>query len=96
MPIPLRRAFALLAALIPLVFLAACGPSNSVRLMYTPSGAAVLPKPGAPRVTVVMFDDKRPRQAIGERQDGSSFMANALVSDWVSRALGEELSLIHI
>ena len=92
MPIPLRRAFALLAALIPLVFLAACGPSNSVRLMYTPSGAAVLPKPGAPRVTVVMFDDKRPRQAIGERQDGSSFMANALVSDWVSRALGEELA----
>ena len=94
MPIPLRRAFALLVALIPLVFLAACGPSNSVRLMYTPSGAAVLPKPGAPRVTVVMFDDKRPRQAIGERQDGSSFMANALVSDWVSRALGEELACI--
>lgn len=92
MSIAVRRVFALVTALIPLVFLAACGPSNSVRLMYTPSGAALLPRAGAPQVTVVMFSDKRPRQAIGERQDGSSFMASSLVADWVSRSLGEELA----
>lgn len=92
MSIPVRRVFALAAALVPLVFLVACGPSNSVRLMYTPSSAAVLPRAGAPQVTVVMFSDKRPRQAIGERQDGSSFMATSLVSDWVGRSLGEELA----
>lgn len=92
MPIPVRRLLVFLMALSSLAFLTACGPSNNVRLMYTPSTAAVLPQPGAPRVTVVMFGDKRTRQAIGERRDGSAFMPNALVSDWVSRSLGEELA----
>lgn len=78
--------------LIVCTVLPACGPSNSVRLIYKPGPSAILPQPEAPRLTVVMFDDQRSNQAIGERRDGTSFVAASLVSDWASRSLGDELA----
>lgn len=86
---PLR----LLSIILLVCCLSACGPSNAVRLLsYTPSSLVTLPQPGAPLVAVVLFEDQRANQNIGIRLDGSPFLADRLVTDWVSRALGQELS----
>ncbi|MEG2005302.1 MAG: hypothetical protein RR014_04605, partial [Bilophila sp.] len=82
---------ALLLTLTMLALLTACGPSNSVKLIYSPGPNSVLPQPEAPRVTVVMFDDQRTNQNIGERKDGSAFTPSSLVADWVGRSLGDEI-----
>lgn len=76
------------------VLLTACGPGNTVRLMYTPPAAgAVLPSPGAPTVTVVIFDDQRPQPTVvGIKRDGASISPNAQVADWVARSLSDELA----
>lgn len=79
---------ALLLAL-PLV---ACGPGNTVRLIYSPAVENVLPQPAAPRVTVVMFEDQRTQQSIGVLRDGTVASAGSNVADWVSRSLGDELA----
>lgn len=81
-----------LGLVLCVTLLAACGTGNSVRLIYTPASSAMLPQPNAPRVTVVMFEDHRTQQVIGERRDGSAITPSSLVSDWVSRSLGDELS----
>lgn len=85
-------ALLLLAALA----LSACAPGSMVRLFYAPSASPVLPDPSAPRVTVVMFEDKRPVVQLGERKDGTSFMASSLVADWVSRSLADELTRLGL
>lgn len=74
--------------------LTACGPGNVVRLMYTPPVAGtVLPSPGAPTVTVVIFDDKRPQPTVvGVKRDGASISPNSQVADWVARSLSDELA----
>ncbi len=80
------------AALVLLVSLAACGPGNTVRLVYAPTGDPLLPQPDAPRVTVVKFDDKRPQQAVGALRTGASIAPGASVADWAARSLGDELA----
>lgn len=82
----------LCAALLAL--LAACGPSNNVRLLPPPPlDATVLPAPNAPRVTVVAFEDKRMDQTvIGTRRDNSAFVTTDNVSQWISKALADELA----
>lgn len=62
--------FALSCSLLALL-LTACGPSNTVRLLSPPPlDGSVLPTPNAPRVTVVMFEDKRMDQTtLGQRRD---------------------------
>lgn len=92
MSVRVRHSFTLLLTLATLALLVACGPSNNVRLMYNPSTASVLPQPQAPRVTVVMFEDQRPHQMIGERKDGSVFTSTSTVTDWISRSLADELA----
>ena len=74
-----------------LALLAACGPSNNVRLLPPPSlDASVLPAPNAPRVTVVMFEDKRMDQTvIGTRRDNSAFVTTDNVPQWISKALAD-------
>lgn len=74
--------------------LSACGPGNTVRLMYTPPAiGSVLPSPGAHTVTVVIFDDQRPQPTvIGTKRDGSSVSPNTQVADWVARSLSDELA----
>lgn len=86
------RTLAALLLVLAALALSACAPGNSVRLLYSPPDAAVLPDPSAPRVTVVMFEDKRPVVQVGERKDGTSFVAASTVSDWVSRSLADELA----
>lgn len=77
-----------------LALLAACGPSNNVRLLPPPPlDASVLPAPNAPRVTVVTFTDKRMDQTvIGTRRDNSAFVTTDNVSQWISKALADELA----
>ena len=88
------KPFALLAALVLPALLAACGPSNTVRLQpLPPQESVVLPAPSAPRVTVVAFDDKRQDQtSIGTRRDGSAFVTSDNVAQWVSKGLADELT----
>ena len=81
--------------LVLLAFLAtACGPANSVRLLPPPfQEGAVLPGPTAPRVTVVAFDDKRQDMTvIGSRRDNTAFVTNDSVTQWISKALADELA----
>ncbi len=77
-----------------LALLAACGPSNNVRLLPPPPlDASVLPAPNAPRVTVVTFEDKRMDQTvIGTRRDNSAFVTTDNVAQWISKALADELA----
>lgn len=89
---PTRRLRLFGAALLLVVPLVACGPGNTVRLIYSPAGEALLPQPTAPRATVVMFEDQRPQQAVGVLRDGSSIAPGSTVADWVSRSLGDELA----
>ena len=88
MSILIRRVVTLALTLVTLTLLAACGPSNNVRLIYNTNTSAVLPLPGSPSV---MFNDERPRQYIGERKDGSVFTASSTIADWFSRSLADEL-----
>ncbi len=81
--------------LVLLAFLAtACGPANSVRLLPPPfQEGAVLPGPKAPRVTVVAFEDKRQDMTvIGSRRDNTAFVTNDCVTQWISKALADELA----
>lgn len=73
--------------------LTACGPGNTVRLMYAQPAPGTLPMPGAPTVTVVIFDDQRAQvPVIGVKRDGKSISPNALVADWVARSMSDELA----
>ncbi len=91
-----RLCLLLFSALILMAALAACGPSNNVRLMYNPSTTSVLPQPQSPRVTVVMFEDQRSCQMIGGRKDGSVFTTTSTVADWISRSLADELARLGV
>ncbi|MGE9984101.1 hypothetical protein [Desulfovibrio sp. SGI.169] len=86
--------FAPLAVLLTTLLLSACGPSNNVRLLPPPPlDASVLPAPNAPRISVVTFVDKRQDQsALGVRRDKSAFVTSDDVSQWISRALADELA----
>ncbi|WP_297826964.1 hypothetical protein [uncultured Desulfovibrio sp.] len=85
--------FALLSGLLAALLLAACGPSNNVRLLPPPLDASVLPAPNAPRVSVVTFADQRQDQsALGVRRDKSAFVTGDDVPQWISRALADELA----
>ena len=85
MSILIRRVVTLALTLVTLTLLAACGPSNNVRLIYNTNTSAVLPLPGSPSVAVVMFNDERTRQYIGERKDGSVFTASSTLADELGR-----------
>lgn len=88
----LRSLFTALLAASAMLVLAACAPSNTVRLLYAPPDASILPMPNAQRIAVVMFEDQRGTMQIGERRDGTSFVASAPVADWVARNLADELT----
>lgn len=87
-----QRGALLLAALCIALLQVACGPGNAVRLIYAPSSDTVFPQPNAPRVAVVMFEDARGQQQLGERRDSTTITATSSVPDWVSRSLGDELA----
>ena len=70
----------------------ACGPSSTVRLLYRPTDASLIPSPAAPAVSVVQFKDVRTNSYVGVRKDNSPFIPNGQVPEWVSRSLAEELN----
>ncbi|HJA08616.1 MAG TPA: hypothetical protein H9962_05440 [Candidatus Mailhella merdigallinarum] len=82
----------LCAALLCALTLAGCAPKDTVRLLYTPVTPSVLPAPTAPRVAVVLFEDKRGKQEIGTRSKGGVFSAATSVPEWISRSLADEIS----
>ena len=89
----ITRLLFLSLALMLAMFLTACGPSNTVRLLSpAPAVNPVLPAPNAPRVTVVPFTDNRQDTTnLGVRRDGSAFVASDDLAQWVSRGLADEL-----
>ena len=82
----------LCAALLCALTLAGCAPKDTVRLLYTPVTPSVLPAPTAPRVAVVLFEDKRGKQEIGTRSKGGVFSAATSEPEWISRSLADEIS----
>ena len=72
--------------------LAACGPSSTVRLLYRPADASLIPSPTAPAISVVQFKDARSNSYVGVRKDNSPFIPNGQVPEWVSRSLADELN----
>lgn len=88
-----------LPALIVLVlFLAACGPGNTVQLLSPPPlPASTVPSPNAPSVSVVNFkDDRLDPAAIGKRRDGSAFTTSGDAATWISRALADDLARLGL
>ncbi len=70
---------------------AACGPNNTVPLTYPVKEDAVLPSPSAPRVAVVIFDDKRTQAHLGQRSDSTTFVGTTSITEWMSRSFAEAL-----
>ena len=86
------RALLLSCLLVLCTLLAACGPSNAVRLLAVAPDKAVLPQPSAPTVTVVKFSDKRPDPSnIGLRRDKSYFTTTDDAKEWAGRAAATAL-----
>ena len=80
-------------ALLVMTTLTGCGPKDTVHLQYSSATPVVMPSPTAPRMAVVLFEDKRPmRDSVGLKRDGSKFTPDSLVTEWVSRGLADELS----
>ena len=84
----LRFPLVLLLALLA----ATCGPSSTVRLLYRPADATLIPSPTAPSISVVQFKDARSNSYIGVRRDNSPFIPNGSAPEWVSRSLADELN----
>ncbi len=76
------------------LFFQACTPSSMVNLNYSAGENQFLPSPNAPRVSVVSFEDVRTNSYLGQKNDGSFYSPTSLVSEWASRAVAEELSLL--
>ena len=88
-----KRALLLSCLLVLCALLAACGPSNSVRLLAVTPDKTVLPSPSAATVTVVKFDDKRPDpSSIGLRRDKSYFTTTDDAREWAARAAASALA----
>ncbi len=85
--------FSLCFCLLASVMLTGCfGSSSNVRLTYDRSGMTIVPSSTAPRIVVVMFEDKRGRIDIGVHKDGSPFNPASSVSEWASQGLADELA----
>lgn len=87
-PIPLLPS----AALLFFCLLCCACAKSTVPLVYSSSAETTLPTAGASTVLVVPFTDSRPIAQIGKRSDGSDFMPDSNLSNWVTHALIAELS----
>jgi hypothetical protein len=67
-----------------------CGGKNTVDLRYKPAGINVAPC--AKAISVVELEDKREQTAVGETKDGDLFFGKTSVTEWVSKALYDELA----
>lgn len=79
--------------------LTACGPTNNVRLLYKPADTSAQPllhTPGTAAVAVVRFADKRGKNQLGVRRDGSAFDSDTPVGEWAARSLADELERLGL
>ncbi len=76
------------------IFVRRLRPGNTVRLIPPPAlSGQSLPAPNAPSICVVNFEDGRSDEySVGVRRDGSAFTTNQNMSEWISRALADELA----
>ncbi len=89
----LHRLVFVFAAFFMFLSLAGCfGGNNTVQLVYDRSGASVVPASTAPRVVVVLFEDRRGRIDIGVHKDGSPFNPASSVAEWASQGFADELA----
>lgn len=72
-----------------LVGFSGCTPPTQVALTYQPT--LIKQFPCRKSVSVVTFKDVRNKTTIGETQKGEPINASASVSEWISRALYDEL-----
>ncbi len=89
----LRRLPLLCMLLFSMLLLQACLPSSMVNLDYTRAQSSFIPAPNAANVSVVLFEDSRASQNIGQKKDGTFYSPTSSVPEWVSRAVADELSL---
>lgn len=85
------------ACLFLFLCLTACTPSNYVRLKYQSEHDIEQFAPNAPKVTIVQLADERSTKRktaseIGQRSDNSPFLSVSSVSEWITKALEQELS----
>ena len=79
-----------LIILLAFATLIGCGGKNAVDLRYAPAGINVAPC--AKTISVVALEDKREQTAVGETKDGNLFFGKTSVTEWVSKALYDELA----
>lgn len=79
-----------LIILLAFATLIGCGGKNTVDLRYAPAGINVAPC--AKTISVVALEDKRKQTAVGETKDGDLFFGTTPVTEWVSKALYDELA----
>ncbi len=81
----------LLALMLPLILIGCT--NKTVPLAYTPVGPAAHPAPGATMVTLTALQDQRADTTkIGTQRDGTPFTPAGNISDWISRALADEMT----
>lgn len=86
------RISGIIAALLLPLMLIACS-NKTIPLAYTPEGPAAHPAPGATMVTLSALQDQRADTTkIGTRRDGTPFTPAGSITDWVSRALADEMT----
>ncbi len=90
MAIIFKKISALAVLLLALSALTGCA-GDMVNLHYVPVGPVA--QSSGKYITLLELEDRRPQTAgVGQRQDGGLFTADARVTDWVSRALGDEFA----
>ncbi len=90
MVVVFRKILAAASLLLVAGFMSGCA-GDVVNLHYVPVGA-VMQSTGK-SVTVLELEDRRPQTSgVGQHKDGSLFVGNARVTDWVSRALADEFA----
>ncbi len=88
----IKRNIISIFSLLFMCMLAACGPSDTVKLTYPEKDSSVLPAPSAATVAVVLFSDKRTQPHLGTRKNNTTFASTVAVPEWISRSFGDALS----
>jgi uncharacterized lipoprotein YajG len=68
-----------------------CASTNTINLIYHPIEVDTSPCKGS--IAVLALEDQREFEAIGERKDGQQIYGKPAASEWISRALLEELKM---
>lgn len=75
---------------ISILGLISCAGKSAVDLRYQPAGIDMAPC--SKSISVVELEDSRDRTAVGETNEGKLFFGKSSVSEWISKALYDELA----